>query len=137
MQLGRYCVRQQGVNSNAMTNIYMEPGKPAVSPAGSWFRPEEVNDMTFKRGDTCFILEDNSQAVQVKVVSKQGKTYIVQLIGSCGALKLPEERLFETAEKAMASKKTSRAMVSPQLSDSDTNPGLTEIRISDKGNRWR
>ena len=72
MQLGRYCVRQQGVNSNAMTNIYMEPGKPAVSPAGSRFRPEEVNDMTFKRGDTCFILEDNSQAVQVKVVSKQG-----------------------------------------------------------------
>ena len=87
--------------------------------------------MTFKRGDTCFILEDNSDVVQVKVVSKQGKNYIVQLIGACGALKLSENRLFETKEKAMASKKTSKAMVSPQLSDSNGRTGLPEIGIPD------
>ncbi|MBA4698944.1 hypothetical protein [Faecalicatena contorta] len=87
--------------------------------------------MPFKRGDTCFILEDNSEVVQVKVVSKQGKTYIVQLIGACGALKLPENRLFETKEEAKASKKTSRAMVSPQLSESYRRTGLPEINIPD------
>ncbi|CUX41870.1 hypothetical protein [Clostridium sp. C105KSO13] len=87
--------------------------------------------MTFKRGDTCFILEDNSDAVQVKVVSKQGKNYIVQLIGACGALKLSENRLFDTKEGAMASRKTSKAMVSPQLSESNRRAGLPEIGIPD------
>ena len=120
-----------------MQNKFTEPDYPPGSTVSNWILPEEVEDMTFKRGDTCFILEDNSQAVQVKVVSKQGKTYIVQMIGSCGALKLPDERLFETAEKALASRKTSRAMVSPQLSDSYTKSGLPEINIPDKGNRWR
>ncbi|MGC4017900.1 MAG: hypothetical protein QM793_00755 [Muricomes sp.] len=87
--------------------------------------------MPFKRGDTCFILEDNSEVVQVKVVSKQGKTYIVQLIGACGALKLPEDRLFETEEEAMGSKKTSKAMVSPQLSESYRSVGMPDIDILD------
>lgn len=93
--------------------------------------------MQFKRGDTCFILEDNSQEVQVKVVSKQGKTYIVQLIGSCGALKLPQERLFATREDAAASKKTSSAMVSSQLSGHRSRSGVTEIKISDIGSTRR
>lgn len=91
--------------------------------------------MQFKRGDTCFILEDNSYAVQVKVVSKQGKTYIVQLIGSCGALKLSEEKLFGTEKEALESRKTSKAMVSPQLSDSYFRTGLPEIKIPDNGSR--
>lgn len=93
--------------------------------------------MQFKRGDTCFILEDSSQAVRVKVVSRQGKTYIVQLIGSCGALKLPQERLFATMEEAAASKKTSSAMVSSQLSGRSARQGLPEIKIPDTGSRQR
>ena len=93
--------------------------------------------MQFKRGDTCYILEDNSEAVQAKVVSKQGKTYIVQLLGSCGALKLQEERLFGTAEEAYASRKTSRAMVSPQLSEPYDSSGLPQINIPDKGKWWK
>ncbi len=88
--------------------------------------------MSFKRGDTCFILEDNSDVVQVKVVSKQDKTYIVQLIGACGALKLPESRLFETKDAAKASKKTSTAMVSPQLSGLHRRTSLPEINIPDR-----
>lgn len=92
--------------------------------------------MQFRRGDTCFILEDNSDVVQVKVVSKQGNTYIVQLIGSCGALKLPSERLFGTADEAMGSKKTSKAMVSPQLSNTFARTGLPEIKVPEKGNWW-
>ena len=82
--------------------------------------------MGFKRGDTCFILQNNYRAVQAKVVSKQGRFYIIQLIGTCGAIRLPEDRLFRTEEDAMASRKTTRAIVSPQISvTSYTNPSQT------------
>ncbi len=73
--------------------------------------------MSFKRGDTCFILENNEWVVQAKIMSKQDSSYFVQLVGSCGALKLPESRLFKTAAEAEAGKKTSGAIVHVQLSD--------------------
>lgn len=84
--------------------------------------------MPFKRGDTCYILEDSPHPTQVKVVSKQGKTYIVQLIGSCGAMKLSEDRLFATADEAEASRKAPKASVSVQLSDSDGKSNVIEIQ---------
>jgi hypothetical protein len=84
--------------------------------------------MGFKRGDTCYILENNPHATRVKIVSKQDKTYIVQLIGSCGALKLPEERLFATAEEAEASRKPPKASVSVQLSDNGRKSNIIEIQ---------
>lgn len=84
--------------------------------------------MPFKRGDTCYILEDNPRATQVKVVSKQGKTYIVQLIGSCGALKLSENRLYATAEEAEASRKAPKASVSVQLSENNGKSSVIEIQ---------
>ena len=83
--------------------------------------------MPFKRGDTCYIMEDNPHPTQVKVVSKQGTTYIVQLIGSCGAIKLPEERLFATPEEAEESRKAPKASVSVQLSDTNRNANVIEI----------
>lgn len=84
--------------------------------------------MPFKRGDTCYIMEDNPHPTQVKVVSKQGTTYIVQLIGSCGAMKLPEDRLFSTSEEAEASRKAPKASVSVQLSDSNGKSNVIEIQ---------
>lgn len=84
--------------------------------------------MPYKRGDTCYILEDNPHATQVKVVSKQGTTYIVQLIGSCGALKLSENRLFATAEEAEASRKAPKASVSVQLSENNGKSSVIEIQ---------
>lgn len=84
--------------------------------------------MPYKRGDTCYILEDNPHPTQVKVVSKQGTTYIVQLIGSCGAMKLQEDRLFATPEEAEASRKAPKASVSVQLSESTGKPNVIEIQ---------
>lgn len=84
--------------------------------------------MPYKRGDTCFIMDDNPHATQVKVVSKQGTTYIVQLIGSCGALKLPEERLFATKEEAEDSIKVPSASVNVQLSDIPSASSMFDIK---------
>lgn len=84
--------------------------------------------MPFKRGDTCYIMEDSPRPTQVKVVSKQGKTYIVQLIGSCGAMKLSEDRLYATSEEAEASRKAPKASVSVQLSESDGKSNVIEIQ---------
>ena len=61
--------------------------------------------MSFIRGDTCYILENNMNVRAAKVISKQGKFYIIQLVGSCGAIRLSESRLFETEEEAESSKK--------------------------------
>lgn len=61
--------------------------------------------MSFVRGDTCFILENNMNVRAAKVISKQGKFYIIQLVGSCGAIRLSESRLFASEEEAENSKK--------------------------------
>ena len=49
--------------------------------------------MAFVRGDTCYILENNMNVRAAKVINKQGRFYVIQLVGSCGAIKLPESRL--------------------------------------------
>lgn len=64
--------------------------------------------MSFVRGDTCYILENNMNVRAAKVISKQGRFYVIQLVGSCGAIRLPESRLFETEEAAENSKKMSQ-----------------------------
>ena len=61
--------------------------------------------MSFVRGDTCFILENNMNVRAARVINKQGKFYVIQLIGSCGAIRLAESRLFQTEEDAENSKK--------------------------------
>lgn len=61
--------------------------------------------MSFVRGDTCYILENNMNVRAAKVINKQGRFYIIQLVGSCGAIRLTESRLFETEEAAENSKK--------------------------------
>lgn len=66
--------------------------------------------MSFARGDTCYILENNMNVRAAKVINRQGKFYIIQLVGSCGAIRLSENRLFETEEDAENSKKLSKRL---------------------------
>ena len=61
--------------------------------------------MSFVCGDTCYILENNMNVRAAKVISRQGKFYIIQLVGSCGAIRLSESRLFASEEEAENSKK--------------------------------
>lgn len=49
--------------------------------------------MEFSRGDTCYILENN-------------RFVTIQLVGSCGAIRLKESRLFRSETEAEASRKT-------------------------------
>lgn len=84
--------------------------------------------MPYKRGDTCFIMQDNPEATQVKIVGKQDSTYLVQLIGSCGAFKLSEDKLFSTKEEAEASVKVPAVDVKVQLSDIPSTNGSFNIR---------
>lgn len=64
--------------------------------------------MIFARGDTCYILENNMNVRAAKVINKQGRFYTIQLVGSCGAIRLPESRLFASEEDAENSKKLSQ-----------------------------
>ena len=66
--------------------------------------------MSFVRRDTCYILENNMNVRAAKVINRQGKFYIIQLVGSCGAIRLSENRLFETEEDAENSKKLSKRL---------------------------
>ena len=59
----------------------------------------------YKRGDIVYILENNMDVRQAKVVNRSGGFYTIQLVGSCGAIRLKESRLFDSEEAAMKSKK--------------------------------
>lgn len=73
--------------------------------------------MSFVRGDTCYILENNMNVRAAKVINKQGRFYVIQLVGSCGAIRLPESRLFKTEEAAENSKKMNRKIEESKKND--------------------
>ena len=73
--------------------------------------------MSFVRGDTCYILENNMNVRAAKVINKQGRFYVIQLVGSCGAIRLPESRLFNTEEAAENSKKMNRKIEESKKND--------------------
>ena len=73
--------------------------------------------MNFVRGDTCYILENNMNVRAAKVINKQGRFYVIQLVGSCGAIRLPESRLFKTEEAAENSKKMNRKIEESKKND--------------------
>ena len=62
-----------------------------------------LDGMRFKAGDICYILESNRRVRQAKVAGKSGEFYTIQLVGSCGAIRLKESRLFATEEDAKKS----------------------------------
>ena len=47
--------------------------------------------MMYNKDDVIYILENNTTIRKGKIARKQGDNYIIQLIGSCGALTMPEE----------------------------------------------
>lgn len=69
----------------------------------------------YKTGDVCYILENNMYPKQAKICAKQGEFYVIQLVGSCGAIRLRESRIFKTEQDALDSIKNNK-----QLKD---NPG--------------
>lgn len=73
--------------------------------------------MDFARGDVCYILENNMNVRAAKVINKQGRFYTIQLVGSCGAIRLPESRLFKTEEAAENSKKMNRKIEESKKND--------------------
>lgn len=73
--------------------------------------------MAFVRGDACYILENNMNVRAAKVINRQGRFYIVQLVGSCGAIRLPESRLFLTEEEAENSKKINQKIEESKKND--------------------
>ena len=73
--------------------------------------------MAFVRVDACYILENNMNVRAAKVINKQGRFYVIQLVGSCGAIRLPESRLFKTEEAAENSKKMNRKIEESKKND--------------------
>ena len=73
--------------------------------------------MAFVRGDACYILENNMNVRAAKVINRQGRFYIIQLVGSCGAIRLPESRLFLTEEEAENSKKINQKIEESKKND--------------------
>lgn len=65
----------------------------------------------FKKGDVCYILQSNCNVIQAKVLNKQGKFYIIQLVGTDGAIRLSEHRLFITAAEAAQSEKKTEEFI--------------------------
>lgn len=91
----------------------------------------------FKRGDTCYILESNYKVTQAKVVSRQGKFYTLQLIGSCGAIRLPEHRLFTSEDNARESMKvnTTKDDEMHKQDSKDRLPDIPDVFAGRRTNR--
>ena len=90
--------------------------------------------MTFKSGDICYILENNSFVTRCKVVNKSGNLYTLQPVGSCGAFRLPGHRLFDTEEEALKSMKTPLNLMKDQEEKKPINtiPDVFEGRRTNK-----
>lgn len=52
-------------------------------------------------GDTCYVLEDG-QVRRGRISSKKDDCYFIQFVGTCGALQVEPEELYETPEAARA-----------------------------------
>lgn len=80
--------------------------------------------MSFVRGDTCYILENNMNVRAAKVISRRSNYYVIQLVGSCGAIRLPESRLFKTEEDAEDSKKINQKI---EETKKENNYGFIDV----------
>ena len=80
--------------------------------------------MSFVRGDTCYILENNMNVRVAKVISRRSNYYVIQLVGSCGAIRLPESRLFKTEKDAEDSKKINQKI---EETKKENNYGFIDV----------
>lgn len=88
--------------------------------------------MSFVRGDTCYILENNMRVRAAKVISKRSNYYVIQLVGSCGAIRLPEKRLFSKEEDAL---KALEMIRSPESSQEDLYKGRPDPLAGHRNNK--
>ena len=87
--------------------------------------------MKFARGETCYILESNYKVRAIKVINKQRDFYVIQLVGSCGAIRLKESRLFKTEDEALTSQKVEKKV----LVEEDNPFGYVDVFAGRKTNR--
>ena len=80
--------------------------------------------MSFVRGETCYILENNMNVRAAKVISRRSNYYVIQLVGSCGAIRLPESRLFKTEKDAEDSKKINQKI---EETKKENNYGFIDV----------
>ena len=68
--------------------------------------------MKFGIGDICYIIE-NDEVKRARVSAKKEGQYFVQFVGSCGALAVPEDKIYRTPEEAEAGKQKTANRHSP------------------------
>lgn len=60
--------------------------------------------MKFGIGDICYIIEDD-MVKRARVSAKKEGQYFVQFVGSCGALAVPEDKIYASPEDAEEARK--------------------------------
>ena len=72
--------------------------------------------MKFGIGDTCYIIENDEvkrARVSAKKDGQKDGQYFVQFVGSCGALAVPEDKVYRTPEEAEDGKQKTANRHSP------------------------
>ena len=62
--------------------------------------------MTYVRGDSCYILDEENNIIMAKVVGRNGNGYLLERVGICGNLFKDAKAMFRSVEEAELKKKT-------------------------------
>ena len=73
--------------------------------------------MSFIRGDSCYILDDENKIIRAKVVGRKGSGYLLERVGVCGTLFREEKSMFRTEEEAEINKKPLPLKIKVELTD--------------------
>lgn len=68
----------------------------------------------YKRNDICYYIENNARVRQGVILSVRGGMYTV-MINDSGAIRLPEKRLYRTANEAAANIPANATIHPPML----------------------
>lgn len=73
--------------------------------------------MTYVRGDSCYILDEENNIIMAKVVGRKGNGYLLERVGICGTLFKEVKDMFRSEEEAERNKKPLPPKIKVQLSD--------------------
>ena len=73
--------------------------------------------MTYVRGDSCYILDEENNIIMAKVVGRKGNAYLLERVGICGTLFKEAKDMFRSEEEAEVNKKPLPPKIKVQLSD--------------------
>lgn len=79
----------------------------------------------FERGEICYIVENNRTIKSAKIISRQGDFYTIQIVGSCGAIRLKESRLFKTEDDA--NNHINGKRIENEQNDNNSNIGFVDV----------